>query len=545
MRGAVVEAAFSQERDELSLTLEGPGAGATLRIRCSPGRPLIWRTEGGGRARRNTASVLGDVERRRVLAVRVATRDRHLYIELEGGGVLHILAFGPRPNVFLVDEAGVIRGAFLREGEWMGREAPAPRPARWCNTADELRAAWTAGQSAGDTLARVLPSLGRVHTHEAARRAGVDPDLPADPSGTDLDRIHAAVMELEAEITARPAPHIYSRGRVPEALALIALTAAPAGWQSQPYPTVDEAVRSWAVRSLAVEGFLARCRPLESALSTAEARLHRRAAAMADELDRPSRAERHERDAHLLMAQDAGGGPGRDRILLPNILDPAAGESPESVEIVLDPALSIVDNAQRLYARAREVRAARTYASNSLAQTMAQAARATQLLTSLRVLVETDGSVRALEDWRTQCAAELAEFTRTHVGAAERLPYRRFELPGGWEVRVGRSARDNAELPARHSGPHDMWIHARGVSGSHVVLRRPARTAVPGRDVIEAAAALAAYYSSARKQALVPVIVTERKYVRPIKGAAPGMVRVEREDVVIVKPRGMTGDTGT
>jgi predicted ribosome quality control (RQC) complex YloA/Tae2 family protein len=50
------------------------------------------------------------------------------------------------------------------------------------------------------------------------------------------------------------------------------------------------------------------------------------------------------------------------------------------------------------------------------------------------------------------------------------------------------------------------------------------------------AAAIAAHFSDAKTQSLVPVIVTERKYVRPVKGGAPGLVRIDREDVVLVEP---------
>ena len=118
---------------------------------------------------------------------------------------------------------------------------------------------------------------------------------------------------------------------------------------------------------------------------------------------------------------------------------------------------------------------------------------------------------------------------------------RRVLLDGGWEVRIGKHARSNAELTAKHAAPHDLWLHARGVPGAHVVLRKPSKTAVPPKSVVEEAAALAAHFSQAKTQALVPVIVTERKYVRPLKGGAPGQVRVDREEVLMVAPRAPDG----
>jgi predicted ribosome quality control (RQC) complex YloA/Tae2 family protein len=234
------------------------------------------------------------------------------------------------------------------------------------------------------------------------------------------------------------------------------------------------------------------------------------------------------------MAQPDGRRAGLDRLVVADIL---GGPDAPAAEIALDSRLTIVENAERLYARARQARAARQHAAGRQAEVASDARRAEALLEDLRALAAGGASAKALDNWALEHAADLARYRRAGQASEERLPYRRFELPGGWEVRVGRGARDNAALTARYSSPHDLWLHARGVPGSHVVLRRPTRTATPGREVIEAAAALAAYNSRARTQALVPVIVTERKYVRPVKGGAPGLVRVDREEVLMVEPR--------
>jgi predicted ribosome quality control (RQC) complex YloA/Tae2 family protein len=121
--------------------------------------------------------------------------------------------------------------------------------------------------------------------------------------------------------------------------------------------------------------------------------------------------------------------------------------------------------------------------------------------------------------------------------ASERVPFRCFSLEHDYEVWVGRNAKQNDALTFRHARKYDLWMHARGVAGSHVVLRLPNRDARPGKPILEQAAAIAAYFSKAQGSSLVPVIVTPRKYVRKPKGAATGAVAVEREDVLLVEPR--------
>lgn len=114
---------------------------------------------------------------------------------------------------------------------------------------------------------------------------------------------------------------------------------------------------------------------------------------------------------------------------------------------------------------------------------------------------------------------------------------RRFDLPGGWTVLVARSSRENDLLTHRVAAPADLWFHAQGVTGSHVILRRGRRRDNPARAVIEAAAAIAAYYSKARTSGMAPVIYTERRYVRKPRRAPAGLAMCTREKTIMVEPR--------
>ncbi|HLB00882.1 MAG TPA: NFACT RNA binding domain-containing protein, partial [Bacteroidota bacterium] len=108
---------------------------------------------------------------------------------------------------------------------------------------------------------------------------------------------------------------------------------------------------------------------------------------------------------------------------------------------------------------------------------------------------------------------------------------------GHYEAWVGKSSAENDLLTTKHAGPHDFWFHVRGTSGSHVVLKgRPGGTSVPPKEVIHAAARIAAYYSKMRKSGNVPVAYCERKYVKKPKNAPPGTVTLQREEIVFVSP---------
>ncbi|GAB3204260.1 putative ribosome quality control (RQC) complex YloA/Tae2 family protein [Pontibacter aydingkolensis] len=129
---------------------------------------------------------------------------------------------------------------------------------------------------------------------------------------------------------------------------------------------------------------------------------------------------------------------------------------------------------------------------------------------------------------------EYAPLLVSKQQALQEVPFRVFETEG-YKILVGKSAKNNDELTQRHSYKEDLWLHAKDVSGSHVIIKHQAGKTVPA-TVLEKAAQLAAYYSKRKSDSLCPVIYTPKKWVRKPKGAAPGAVVVEREKVILVKP---------
>jgi len=108
----------------------------------------------------------------------------------------------------------------------------------------------------------------------------------------------------------------------------------------------------------------------------------------------------------------------------------------------------------------------------------------------------------------------------------------------GLSLLVGRNARENHHLTFRVARAEDLWLHARDVPGSHVVLRDGEGRA--GADDLREAAEVAAFFSEARGEAMVDVHVTRRKHVRPARGG-PGRVFVAHSDTLRVPPRDPEG----
>ena len=114
------------------------------------------------------------------------------------------------------------------------------------------------------------------------------------------------------------------------------------------------------------------------------------------------------------------------------------------------------------------------------------------------------------------------------------VPYKSVSL-GKYQLLIGKSAKGNDELLSKYSSKNDTWLHIKDLTGSHVLIKNPSGKALP-EQLIHDAAALAGFYSKGKNQTLVPIMVAPRKFVRKQKGAAPGLVTVERSETIMVQP---------
>lgn len=156
-----------------------------------------------------------------------------------------------------------------------------------------------------------------------------------------------------------------------------------------------------------------------------------------------------------------------------------------------------------------------------------------------KIIVERDEA--ALGKFTALSAPRALTVSRTSAGGGrkpeKRIPgVRRYISSDGFEILVGRAARDNDHLTFKVAKPNDLWLHAADYGGSHVVVRNASRKDVPHRTIIEAAQ-LAAQFSQARKDPKVDVHYTERKFVSKPKGAAAGLVRLLRSRNITVEPK--------
>ena len=205
----------------------------------------------------------------------------------------------------------------------------------------------------------------------------------------------------------------------------------------------------------------------------------------------------------------------------------------DGASIPLDPGLTANENAQGYFERYRKAQSAEAQLPDLVEESQTEIAYLDQLAT----LIAQAPGFSELE----ALAAELAELAAPDPAARPKkttTPRRPKALvdANGNSVYVGRSGPQNELVTFDIAGPDDTWLHARGVGGSHVVIRWRFADSREATDTVEAAAALAAWYSAARESGRVEVDVASRRHVRKIKGARPGMVTYRNERTIRVQP---------
>ena len=93
----------------------------------------------------------------------------------------------------------------------------------------------------------------------------------------------------------------------------------------------------------------------------------------------------------------------------------------------------------------------------------------------------------------------------------------------GFHIYVGKNNYQNEELTFKLATGNDWWFHAKGIPGSHVIVKAEGRTDLPA-SLFEEAGSLAAYYSKGRDNDKVEIDYIQKKNIKKAAGAAPGFV---------------------
>jgi predicted ribosome quality control (RQC) complex YloA/Tae2 family protein len=459
---------------------------------------------------------------------------------------LVVEVMGRHSNLILVDADGLIMESAKRVTSRMSRVRPVlprlpyadppvpekPDPRRLTSaSAGVLLAGAKPSALLADTLVRglrgVSPQIGREIAFRVAGDAAATVDAVSPEGAGELARVVRNLFE--PMLTHAWQPVVFTQEDVPVAYAAVPMDHLAAASEARPVESISEAAASLAESTVDTgpRDHAQRRARIVAAIDREHERIRQRLHALREQHRRAEQTETLKTWGEMIYAYLWQIQPGDTRLEI------------DGMDIPLDPALSAKDNAQHYFEEYRKAQRA----GSRLPEHIAAAETELAYLDQLRVQAGQAEGFAAVEALRQ----EFEEHTggRREVGERPGSRSRKKEsrrVPGlpdanGNLIYIGRSGRENDQVTFDIGGAEDTWLHARGVPGSHVIVRWQRPSDEEDVETVETAAALAAHYSGSRGSGLVDVDVTRRKHVRKIHGAGPGMVTYRNERTIAVRPQ--------
>ncbi|MEN9933465.1 MAG: hypothetical protein RLZZ387_44 [Chloroflexota bacterium] len=355
------------------------------------------------------------------------------------------------------------------------------------------------------------PLAAREATFRATGRANtpLGPDVP-------WERVADAVRGL---LTSTPQPSLAPGEDAPVAFAPYALTHLP---RTEPVESISAAVAAFYAPREQLTAHSQRRAALRQRLLDARERLERQRSALATELERARELDRLRWEGEMIFA-------------FMHTLEPGQAElEVEGRRIVIGARKSPVEAAQERFRAYDKAKGALAGVPERLREVQGKLAGMDETL----ALLELAEGFEQIETIAREAVDEgylPAEGSGRKGKPARPAPPLRAESSDGFTIYVGRSAGQNHQVTFRLGAPDDLWLHARGIPGAHVIIKSSGHE-VPERTLLEAAS-LAAYYSAGRGEASVDVEIAPRKQVRRVRGGPAGLVTYSAERAVRANPR--------
>lgn len=460
----------------------------------------------------------------------------------EGDTTLIVETMGRHANVILVNEAGEVMDAVKRVGPQMSRrtvlpgQAYAPPPPRSGLPPSDLtelglrKLLTEAGEEnpktkASRALVRGLQGTSPLLAREIVFRATGS----AATRAADVSQI-APLLDAFRDLFAHLWECCWEPCLAYEDGEIIAFAPYPLRQYSdcRPASGISAALADYFENLLGPDSYAAARRRAEQAIEKARRRVQRKHAALERSLPDTGRAGQLRLKGEMTLAYAHTVRPGQTELLA--LVDP----NDPPLRIALDPQLTAVENAQRYFRRYDKAKSAARSIPSRLAQANMEMRYLDQLATDLS-LASNRPEIAQVEEALIQDG-----FMPPRKKPAQKMPRSRplsVESSDGFQIVAGRNSRQNEEVTFKRAAPNDLWLHARGVPGGHVIIKNGGRP-VPERTLRQAAA-LAAYYSRNRHETYVDVAYLERRRVRRARGKHPGLVTYQSEQTIRVKPSKM------
>ncbi len=508
---------FSQEKDELVIIL------AHARGKNNYYRPFFIRTtlrpdfacfnfpEEFSRARQNSVDLFETLYDLEVIELQSFENERAIGLVLENNYTLVFKLFGNRSNAVLFQDNEVV--------DLFHSKLASDNNLRLSELNRPLDQSWEAYQAANFDYRKVFPTFGKeVNAYLASRP----------PMGEQVSPLS------QPSVDSKPTDGYWQR--IQDTLTLLANPSFKISlWNQQPILTLvplGEVLREYADPIAAINDFYTTynrigviAKEKAEAVRLLQKRIHRTESYLEDTFQKLVGIDgevKNEEIGHILMANLHQIPERAERVTLFDFY------RNRDIEIKLKTDLTPQRNAETYYRKAKNER----IEIEKLQSNIALREGELEELKNHLSIIEGFDSLKLLRKYlkNNNLLSDAPVLSPTQL-----FKHTEFE---GYVILIGKNAKNNDLLTKKYTYKDDLWLHARDVAGSHVVVKYKAGKKFPN-SVIERAAQLAAWYSKRRNETLCPVIVIPKKFVRKPKGLPEGEVILDKEEVVMVEPKGI------
>ena len=543
------------EKDELILTIKGNRENIRLLISANASLPLLYFTETnkpGPLTAPNFCMLLRKhISGGRIVSVTQPGLERVVRIEVEHldemGDLrrkfLIVELMGKHSNIIFCDDRNLILDSIKHISAQVssvrevlpGREYFIPH-------AGEKKDPLTITEEAFKELIKGTPQilskalyldltgLSPVAAVQICHLASLDGDISAkELSDAELTHLyHAFSWVMDDVRQGKFTPNIVYQKEKPAEFASIPLTMYEGGdYRSVSFPSISALLEQYYAEKNAVSRIHQKSTDLRKILSNSLERSYKKRDLQQKQLKDTEKREKYRIYGELLNTYGYNIPEGEKSFSCTNYYDNT------EVTIPLDPTLSARENAVRYFEKYNKQKRTFEATTDQLMQTQAEIEHLESISTFLDI-------ARKEEDL-AQIKEELTEYgyIKRHFSGGKKqkkIISRPFHYlsSDGFHIYVGKNNYQNEELTFKLASGNDWWFHAKGIPGSHVIVKSEGRE-LPDR-VFEEAGALAAYYSKGRNQDKVEIDYIQRKNLKKVPGAAPGFVVYHTNYSLVASP---------
>lgn len=350
--------------------------------------------------------------------------------------------------------------------------------------------------------------------HEICYRAGVDADKPSgELTEAEMDAVCSIFLQImEAVKEGSFVPNVVYENSQPAEYAAVRLTSY-ADDKVVLYDSMSELIEHYYAEKNIVTRIRQRSVDLRRVVQTAMERNVKKYDLQVKQLEDTQKREKYRIYGELLNTYGYGAAEGAKSLEALNYY------TNEMITIPLDPTLTAGENAKKYFDKYQKLK--RTY--EALTTLTQETKEEIEHLASISTALD----IAQKEEDLVQIKEELIEsgYIRRKGGTKRvKITSKPFHYisSDGFDIYVGKNNYQNEELTFKFATGNDWWFHAKGMPGSHVIVKT--NGAEMTDRAYEEAGRLAAYYSQAKGQEKIEIDYTQKKNVKKPNGSKPGFV---------------------